>query len=1106
MRPFTSRATVLIPLLFALAAHTTTAQDLDNVSISGIVSDQLGGVIVHARVTVTSLETNLTRRTTTNPEGRYSFLQLPPGSYRVQTLFDGFAAAERFSQKLVAGQREAIDFTLVPQSIAAAAVIVTSSQTNSIDTTRTVVGGTIAQRELESLPLNTRSALDLVFTLPGVTEEPLSTRELADDRNAIYATTPEEAGRFALSGGPAYSNNLTIDGMDNNDDRSARERFEPSVEAIDEVQVISNQFAAEYGRASGGRVNIRTRSGTTSFHGKAFYFFRDEALNANTFRNNALGLRRVPLQQHNPGFTIGGPLSPGERNKTFFFAAYEYDTLLDHALIDTLLPVNKSTQFSLPLPTDAYSRRLEDANDPALSTEVAPYVLVVNTPSRNHKLTGKLDHQFSQTHDGSFVVHLGRLRNLRQFGGGNRLADALQAQARGSQSFSYADNLVLSATAVNQVRIQYSQLLPAFKSPSFGPVVLITINDSLTSNDPAHRSGTVVAGSSTSGSTDRREVRWQLQDTFTLVSGLHTSKSGVDFQKINSTFIDLSDVSGTFSFASAGDFLAGVPARFRQNFLTASTQRNHYLAFFFQDEWRAQNNLLITFGLRYERESILDDKNNFGPRLSLAYDPFNDGNTVVRFGAGIFYNRALLRTVDDFTLGNQQLFFDTNALRDDTGRLLTAEARRAFISSNLRFPETLAIGSPLVRQFAVRNTEFARRLDPQLRIPESYQANLGIEHHLGNGFVIEANVTLNRGIHLWREFNANAPILPNGYQGFSNYLASRDFVNFRSTSTGTRPLYNASTAGELVRFSLTPIDPSNANAVVRVSEFGLPISIVNLNSVSSTTAIDVALAALNNLRPDPSRGELEQLVSAGNSFYHALTLELRQRFVQAKRFSASFRFAYTLSRLSDDGVVNTSDATQPGAFYLERARSLLDRRHRFVFAGTFDLPPLLGGLRIAPVLRLASGAPFNISLGGVDRNLDDVGNDRPSFTGDPGQLRWREPGSPLPALLLESFVMPTIGQTGNLPRNAGIGPGLFVFDLSLAREFRIGGWLRLRPSIELGNVLNKTVFSFGSEFINFNALSPTATAEQRQAFADSFLVATRTLRPREVRLGLRLEF
>ena len=182
-----------------------------------------------------------------------------------------------------------------------------------------------------------------------------------------------------------------------------------------------------------------------------------------------------------------------------------------------------------------------------------------------------------------------------------------------------------------------------------------------------------------------------------------------------------------------------------------------------------------------------------------------------------------------------------------------------------------------------------------------------------------------------------------------------------------------------------------------------------------------------------------------------MIVELRKRF--DSRFT--FRAGYTLSSLIDDGVVNTSDALVPGDFRAERARSLLDRRHRFVFSGTFDLRVL----QLSPIWRVASGAPFNISIGGVDRNLDDVSNDRPNFSG-------------------KEFSVPAIGETGNLPRNAGRGPKLFVFDLNVTREIRVGR-LVLRPSIEFDNVLNKTVFSFGSEFID-PSMVPKRTLRSRQ--------------------------
>jgi len=145
----------------------------------------------------------------------------------------------------------------------------------------------------------------LVFLLGGVTEAPLSTSELADEGRGVFLRgTPEEAGSFSLTGAPATSNNITIDGLDNNDDRSARERITLNVDSIAEVQIITNQYAAEYGRASGGRINIRTRAGANSFHGDGSVYFGDESLNANTYFRNARGLGRVLDLRDGPGLPL----------------------------------------------------------------------------------------------------------------------------------------------------------------------------------------------------------------------------------------------------------------------------------------------------------------------------------------------------------------------------------------------------------------------------------------------------------------------------------------------------------------------------------------------------------------------------------------------------------------------------------------------------------------------------------------------------------------------------------------------------------------------------------------------------------------------------------
>ncbi|HEX9544300.1 MAG TPA: carboxypeptidase-like regulatory domain-containing protein, partial [Pyrinomonadaceae bacterium] len=228
---------IVLAVVASLLAHppTTAAQDLDNITITGRVTDQNGAIIPGATVTATLVKTGIERTVVTDDEGRYRLIQLEPGVYNLKVSFTNFATDERVGLTTIAGQNLQLDVTLQPPEIRAGALVISEADTPAVDTTRTVVGGTVTTLEVESLPVVTRSPLDLIFTLPGVSEEPLSTRDLAEDRNSSPANTPEEAGTFSLSGGQASSNNITIDGLDNNDDRAARERFQPSIEAVDEV-------------------------------------------------------------------------------------------------------------------------------------------------------------------------------------------------------------------------------------------------------------------------------------------------------------------------------------------------------------------------------------------------------------------------------------------------------------------------------------------------------------------------------------------------------------------------------------------------------------------------------------------------------------------------------------------------------------------------------------------------------------------------------------------------------------------------------------------------------------------------------------------------------
>jgi hypothetical protein len=1120
-------------------------QDLDDVTISGRVTDANGLTIVGATVKATQVETGSQRTIVTNAEGRYRLIELKPGTYRVTVTQSGFGTHERADLVTVSGQNVQLDVQLQPAGIAVSQDVQIDDGALVVDTTRTVVGSTVTEREIEELPNITRNPLDLVLTLGGTSEEALSVRDLAEDRNSNARVPPAEQGNFSLSGGASYSNNITIDGMDNNDDRSARDRFQPPIDAIAEVQVIRNQFSAEYGRASGGRVNLRTRAGTNRFRGRAFMYFRDDNLNANTWYNNSRGFARLPLTEYNPGFWFGGPISIPKiyngRDRTFFAVAYEHSTLEDTTLIDTYVPVVPNPNFDLPPPTGSqqFCDNANPANCPATAGYVSPYSKLYSTPNVQNSVIGRIDHQLFKGNELTFGFQYGRRKNRRTSGvSTTRIEDALQAKNIDTEAFNITDNQVFGPKVVNQFRFQWSDYTPSYQTDNpLEPVVLIGYRNPVTNSVQ-----TLIAGNSTAStlqnfSDSRKETRYQVQDSVAWIAGNHTVRFGFDVQNVNSTSIALSDATGTYNFGSVLNYSNNVLSRYRQNFGTTSDVDNTYWGLFVNDEFRLRPNLTFSFGLRYERETVLEDTNNFGPRAAIAWDPFKDGKTVVRAGAGVFYNRTLLRTVGDFIQNSLEGLepFDSNTItttNNARNNVLAAIAQSfpsAFATSDeLRAVIATANCGPANAPVACSpNTGFVlntgtsgnplRSIEPGLRIPEAYNFNVGFERELGAGLLFEANYTYNRTAHLWREYNINVPVLPAGYDDLTDYLLD-------ATYTFT----NANNTVRTYRFWLGPTNDASGLAT-NISNPGSPTGTcgttsnvtcwVNLNTLnSSTTApntnlgdgvssnsiggpIGIAREAVRSLRPNPNFDEMARVASLGNARYHGLVLELRSRSRKLPYgFRSTMRAVYTLSKMEDDGLNNTSNAEVNDDFGREWARSLQDRRHRFVFAGTLNTPWWMGKLQVSPIFRYGSSAPFNLGYG-VDRNLNDQSTDRVIFNGNLRDLVWREPGSPTANELLSQFQLQPIGaRSGNLPRNIGIGPSQYIFDMNISREWRFTERFRLRGNVEMGNLLNMAVFSFGSEFVDF--IGPNASEATRKGF----LVPTRTYRAREIRFGLRFDF
>ncbi len=1047
VKPLCLKATLALVCGIALCvlAGATRADDLDNIIFEGTIRDSAGAVIRAAEVRARHAATGVERAATTDTQGRYRIVMREPGIYRLAASASGFNREESEEIEVATGRAVKIDFQLSPAGVSEQ-ISVVSTDAPLIDTARTVVGDTISLAELESLPIINRDPVQLVFLLGGVAEAPLATAELADEgRGSFFRGTPEEAGLFSLVGAPATSNNITIDGLDNNDDRAARERIPLNPESIAEVQVISNQYAAEYGRASGGRVNIRTRGGARSFRGEAYFFFADESLNANTFFRNARGLGRVPEQQRREGLIFSGPI---KKDKHFFFASFERVDITDFAELSATVPVETNPRFPLPKPN-----RPTDAG-----SSVGLLFEEISTPENRNLINARLDLNFNQAHSATIRFDALRGENRRGFPGGARLPDSFLIEGRDSDSVSIADNYVISSGAINQARFQRSRLLPRNKGTTFQAGVII--------QEPARVVAGSFTGSESSPAFAREERRTQIQDNLLLSAGSHQVKVGFDLQFVRSTFEDLFATAGQYTFETVDDFLANRPERFIQRFDTESRLANNVTGLFIQDEWKIKPHITFSYGLRWDDESILEDRDNFSPRVSVAWDPFGarSGRTVIRAGFGMFYNRALLRTIDDFSLGRTTLIINSEITPD----LLSA----------IQFPRPLA-DRALIERFGLPETEFLRRISPDLEIPYTIQTGLGIEREVVKNLVMTADYGFTRGAHLWRESNINAPQLPEGFASFTDYLLSRDFDN-RPDSRGARPV--ASATADIVRFDLGA-STSTTSGAIRVQN-GVRVLTLGLNAPRSSN-ITSALRAINHLRPDPALTQVELLESTGNSFYHGGIFSVRY---SVGRY-ARFRGVYTLSKFIDEGTTNTASPQDLSNRRAERALSLQDQRHRFTFSGLFQIPYLL--LDLAPIVSFGSSRPFNIGAG-FDRNLNDIQNDRPNFIGSPARPVWRRPGSIETADVKESLRLAPIGESGNLPRNFGRGPGTRTINLRASRTFRASEHITIRPAIDVFNLFNNTIFSFGSEFIDRDD-------------AD-FLVPRRTQRPRAIQLSLKVDF
>ncbi len=1054
------------------------ADDLDHAVLEGLVLDPKEAAIPGAKITLVERQTGIRRTTVSDERGWYRIVRLAPGIYRLRVDAPGFSPLEHAELHLKAGQTLRQDVRLQPGSLVEV-ITISGGETPPLDPTRTVVGLSLESEEIERLPLYGRNPLDLVFLFASVQAEPFEVRDLGDPatRDSV-PLPPQEAGIFSLSGGRAYSNNITLDGFDNNDDRTARERTIPSLESVAEVQIIAHQFSAEYGRASGGRVNFFTHRGGNRFRGALFGEFQDESLNANSFFRNARGQKRLPFQRRAYGGRLGGPI---RRDRLFFFGVLERQDEPDTDSIIALLPVDPRANPAYPLQEVPTGRPfVRDGVTVALFEED------VNTAGQRTYVSGRLDAAVGTTHQVMFRFDTTHTRRLRVRDQGATLREGLFNRWRDSRAYAVQDTWTIGTRWVNQFRFQYSALLPRATPSVVRPGVIVGSSQGLS----LPIASGFIAGAAGFPET-RSERRFQWADVLSAHWGRHMLKLGADLMHLRSATRQLHLFFGFYNFPSFGDFVASTPSRYRQRLGQPEQPiHNTIVGCFLQDDWRLRPTLTLGLGLRYDRETLLDrDKNNVGPRVALAWDPLGSGKTVIRGGFGVFYNRVLLRTIEDFAVQSQLFEIDLGSGPGSTGSL--EELRRIGGFPHI-FPNDPT--HPLVRDL-IRPILTTRSLAPDLRIPYSLQSSLGIERELGRALALEVSYVFHRTLKLWRDRNVNAPVPPPG--GLAAFLLNppEGFPGVVRAPDGRTAFDNSARQIADVGIRLIRFDESTTRAR-DVGRGADRIRIYGLNALGGgAPTTDPVLAALNAvrfLRPHPELGEIEQLQSDGQATYHGLQVILTARWVAGLRFRAS----YTLSKLIDLVDVNTSSPQDEFNFFLDRGLGRTDERHRFVLSGALTLPQVLGGWELIPLVTFSSGRPFNITTNAQDRNLNDTLTDRPHFLGR-GPIGWVRPGDTARSEAMAAlFLFPTIGTQGTLGRNVGRGPGTRRVDVRLSRTFRWGERLHLRPWVDVYNLLNTPNFLMAGFY---------GPLDER-AGASVFLQPRATRRPRTIALGLRLEF
>jgi len=1086
-------AFLIVPIVAGLdlVSVNLAAQQITG-SIRGTVSDPSAAIVQAAAVTAKQTETGLTRTAITDRQGQYVLVELPIGHYQLEVHARGF---QKYLQQGISLDVNETATAIIHLKLGAETQQVeVSADAAMVQSTVSSLGQTVMEHEILDLPLDGRNFSQLGLLQPGVV--PLTP-------GLLQAGGPAREGQaYAVDGQRPESNNFLIDGADNVNAVDAGFVVKPPVDSIAEFKILTHNANAEFGRNTGSTTNIVTRSGSNSFHGAAWEFLRNDAMDSSDYFTRSV----QPLKQNQFGATFGGPIL---KDRTFFFGYYEgfrnrqgesvpatvpssaerqgnfaeLCTNIPLASIDpstglcsnpqgqltffgTAVPFNQMTLFTPIDPTAANVLPFFPVPKPGTNGFIATQTLSAN----NDQFGLRLDHYLSQVDTLNFrYMYAGGPTtdplspvgaNVPGFpvGEEDRAQNFVAQETHvfsprtiGVARFSYLRNKFLLDQHLNHespsdLGFQYAPTLPSAAGPPFIQV-----------------GGYASVGDPITGPRNTFQNTFDLSGSLSWIHGRHELKFGGGYRRDQINALQGIATNGFFVFAGIPSFanflyndgfanyLSGNPVVFLQGGGDFSREiRDRAIDLYGQDKYKVTSNLTLNLGLRYELPFPSTENKN---RVNL-FVPGAKSTVIPGAPAGLLYpgdpgvSGGLIPTQKTAFAPRVGLAWDP---RGDSKTVLSA-AYGIFYE-----PYYTGEGGPL--QDPISAPPYLKTL--QLGFPVNSFAN---PFYAPNPFsqAFPEPMTLlvvARNLHLpyAQDWNLNIQ------RSFGeNWLVQVGYVG----TSGVR----------LPRF----IEGNPAVFVPGVDGSGNPLS--NENNVNQRRLYSgCTLAQPTNC----VYGSVGEIASIANSNYNALEASLRKRFSHGLSFLASYTWSHSIDDVSSFNI--TGSASQPVAgendlaqnpFNLaaERGPSMFDARHRFVLSYQWSLPflqrssawygKLLGNWQLNGIMTAMSGTPFtvfdsnDVSLQGQAPEISGFSSNRPNVIGNPNSgprttAEWFNTSAfqklqPDPQGRFEVF--------GNEGRNAVVGPGYVNWDFSAFKNIPLTESKELQFRGELFNVLNHTNF------------------------------------------------